>query len=105
GFSAPQVLENVSSSRLQTLAQGTAKELKIPLSQAKVTEADADSSSFIARKIPAVTIHGLNNDWPKILHSNNDQVSQIHPLSVFLGYRLIVSMLVRLDTASCVRYR
>ena len=26
-------------------------------------------------------------DWPKILHSGNDQASKVHPVSVYLAYR------------------
>jgi len=105
GLAGPQVLDNVSSHKLEILAAAVANDLKIPFTHASVNVADADSSSFMAKKIPAVTIHGLNTNWMRILHTSNDQPSQIRPLSVYLGYQLLVSMLVRLDSASCAAYR
>ncbi len=105
GMATPQVLDNVSSKKLEALVSDTAKDLKLPFSHASVAVADADSSSFMARRIPAVTIHGLNNDWMKIIHSGNDQASKVNPVSVYLGYRLILSMITRLDSSSCSAYR
>jgi Iap family predicted aminopeptidase len=105
GLAAPQVLDNVSNKKLETLASDTAKDLKLPFSHASVEVADADSSSFLAKRIPAVTIHGLNNDWAKIIHSANDQASKVNPVSVYLGYRLILLMITRLDSSSCSAYR
>ena len=105
GLSAPQVLDNASSKKLRDLAAGLAKEMDIPFSYASVAVADADSSSFIKRKIPALTIHGLNNDWASILHSRNDQLAKVNPISVYLGYRLALALVGRLDAASCAEFR
>lgn len=105
GLSTPQVLDNTSSKKLIQLADGVAKEMKMPFSHASVEEADADSSSFISHKIPAVTIHGLNKDWASILHSRNDQASRVNVNSVYLGYRLALAMLIKVDRAGCGDYR
>jgi len=105
GLSAPQVLDNASSKKLGELAADVAKEMKMPFSHASVGNADADSSSFVRKKIPALTIHGLNNEWSSIIHSRNDQTSKVNPVSVYLGYRLVLALVSRLDASSCAAYR
>jgi Iap family predicted aminopeptidase len=104
GLAAPQVADNVSSKKLTIFATDLAKEMKMPFGHASVG-ADSDSSSFIAKNIPALTIHGLTNDWPKILHSSNDQRSRVNSMSVYLGYRLALAIVNRLDKSPCGEYR
>lgn len=105
GLAPPQAASNMSSKKLSDFAAALAKEMKIPFAQASIANADSDSSSFIARKIPALTLHGMNNQWTSILHSMNDQSSKINPMSVYLGYRLVLALTVRLDAAACGEYR
>ncbi|HEX8175891.1 MAG TPA: M20/M25/M40 family metallo-hydrolase [Pyrinomonadaceae bacterium] len=105
GLAAPQVADNMSSKKLSEFTAALAKEMKMPFSHASIEGADSDSSSFIAKKIPALTLHGLSNEWPSILHSQNDQSSRVNPDSVYLGYRLILALVVRLDSLSCGEYR
>lgn len=105
GLAPPQVADNMSSKKLGKFTADLAKEMKMPFGHASIEGADSDSSSFMAKKIPAVTIHGLTNEWPKILHSRNDQVSKINPASVYLGYRLTLAMIVRLDQSLCGAYK
>ncbi len=104
GLSGPQVLDNASSKKLRDLVEEMAKEMKIPFGHASVA-ADSDSSSFLKKNIPAVTIHGLNNDWPKILHGRQDQAGRINAVSVYLGYRLTLAVMSRLDSTVCNAYR
>ncbi len=105
GLSAPQVLDNASSKKLGELAAQVAKEMKMPFSHASVGNADADSSSFVRKKIPALTIHGLNNEWSSIIHSRNDQISKVNPVSVYLGYRLALGLVSSIDASSCATYK
>ncbi len=105
GLAAPQVADNMSSKKLGSYAGEVAKEMRIPFNHASIEGADADSSSFVAKKIPAVTIHGMNNDWRRILHTANDQASKVNQVSVYLGYRLVLAMVVRLDESACGDYR
>ena len=49
----------MSSKKLGAFTADLAKEMKIPFGHASIPGADADSSSFIAKKIPALTVHGL----------------------------------------------
>ncbi len=105
GLAAPQVLDNASSKKLRELAAKIAGEMKMPFSHASVGNADADSSSFVRKKIPALTIHGLNNEWSSIIHSRNDQLSKVNPVSIYLGYRLALALISSLDESSCAAYR
>ncbi|GHC04046.1 M28 family metallopeptidase [Thermomonas carbonis] len=105
GLGPPQVADNMSSRKLAAFTGELAKELEIPFAHASIGRANSDSSSFVAKKIPAVTIHGLNKDWSRILHSKHDQVAKVNPVSVYLGYRLALAMIVRLDASACEAYR
>lgn len=105
GLSAPQVADNMSSPKLAKFTEDTAKEMQMAFSHASILEATADSMPFVEKNIPAVTIHGLSNEWPKILHSQNDQASRINPVSVYLAYRLVLAMVVTLDQSPCSAYR
>jgi hypothetical protein len=105
GMAMTQVGDNMSSRKLGEFAMHVAKELNMKLGHVTIPHADSDSSSFIARKIPAVMIHGLNSDWATILHTQFDQVSRVNPEGVYQGYRLVLAMIVRLDQSSCDAYR
>ena len=65
----------------------------------------SDSSSFIAKKIPAVTLSGLSNEWQSILHTPFDQVKKVNSDSVYLGYRLALAMWSRIEEAPCESFR
>ena len=104
GLAVPQVLDNVSNAKLRNLAADLAKEMKIPFSSASVN-ADADSSSFMKKKIPAVTLHGLSNEWASIIHTANDKPSRVNPMSVYLGYQLTLALATHLDRDPCGAYR
>ena len=105
GLGPPQVADNMSSRKLARFTGELAKELEIPFAHASIGRANSDSSSFVAKKIPAVTIHGLNKDWSSILHSKHDQPDKVNAASVYVGYRLALAMIVRLDASACDAYR
>jgi Iap family predicted aminopeptidase len=105
GLGAPQTLDNVSSKKLIDFTGALAKEMKVPFAHTRVDGASSDSASFISKKIPAVTIHSLTNDWRKILHTGNDQSSKINHESVYVGYRVALALLVRIDAAGCQEFR
>jgi Zn-dependent M28 family amino/carboxypeptidase len=104
GFAFPQVLENVSSSELISVAKKLAKESDFPFAKASIFTAEADSLSFKKRDIPAITFHGLDENWQKYIHSNNDKLEKINMTSVYLGYRFGLSFLMRLDKLSCIEF-
>jgi len=101
GLAAPQVADNMSSKKLGEFAADVAKQMKMPFAHASIGAADSDSTSFVEKKIAAVTIHGMTNEWPTILHSRNDQASKVNPTSVYLGYRLVLGMVITMDDSSC----
>jgi Iap family predicted aminopeptidase len=105
GLGAPQTLDNVSSKKLIDFTGALAKEMKVPFAHTRVDGASSDSASFIDKKIPAVTIHSLTNDWRKILHTGNDQPSKVNHESVYVGYRVALALLVRIDAAGCQEFR
>ena len=101
GLSGPFAMSNTSSASLVRLSEQTAESLQVPFYKVSIGNADADSSSFLARGIPAVTLSGLSRDWESILHSRKDQTDKVQPVSVYLGYRLALSMWSRIDEAPC----
>ena len=105
GLSAPQVLDNVSSSKLRDLVADLAKEMKVPFSHARIDTVEADSSVFLKKKIPAVSIHGLNSDWSSIIHSPRDEGSKVNPVSVYLVYKLTLAVVGSLDESPCGAFR
>ena len=105
GLAGPQVADNMSSKKLEELASGLAKQKGVPYGHATIANALSDSNSFLARKIPALTIHGMSNDWPSILHKAADQSSKVNSTSVYLGYRLALAVVHSMDKAGCDSYR
>jgi len=105
GMGRAQVLDNASTKKVGDAAEALAKQLQIPFGHASIREAEADSASFIARKIPAVTLHGLNNEWASTLHSAADKPEKVNVDSVGLGYRLAVALAFEVDKNACSTYR
>jgi putative aminopeptidase FrvX len=106
GFGYPQVLDNASTPAMTAMAKSLADEVKMPFSHASLAgSADADSSSFRSRDIPAVTFHGLNNDWQKYLHSSNDVVKNINVSSVWVGYQFLLRYLIEIEKRDCSVFR
>jgi|SRR5262245_13518453 len=105
GLGVPQTLDNISSKKLIDFTIALAKQMNVPFAHARVDGASSDSASFISKKIPAVTIHALNSDWQKILHSSNDQPSKVNHESVYVGYRVALALLFRIDAADCQAFR
>jgi Peptidase family M28 len=102
---APFVMANASSDKLAKFAEEAARSLKIPFGSVSIPDADADSSSFLRRKIPAMTISGVTADWATILHTPNDQAVRVKPESVYSGYLLSMAVLQHVDQAPCGQFR
>ncbi|MBI3940086.1 MAG: M20/M25/M40 family metallo-hydrolase [Acidobacteria bacterium] len=105
GMGAPQVAENISSKSLLELAAGHADRMKVPFAKGTIPGADADSTSFRERNIPAITLHGLTDDYRSVLHSARDQPEILNPESIYLGYRLALALLSSVDAAECKAWR
>lgn len=105
GLGAAQAAANLLSKKMMDLAATLAKRMQMPYGDAAVYGGDSDSSSFIAKKIPAITLHGVTSDWPKILHSANDKPEKVDTVSVYLGYRLALGMVIEINNAPCDAWR
>lgn len=105
GFSYPQALGNVSDTGLISLGREVAGKLDLQYGAADIPGADADSTAFRNRRIPAVTFHGMAANWKEYLHTENDREENIKLRSVYLGYRFGLSFLHRLDVVACGAFR
>lgn len=105
GLGAPQVATNMSHKKLSAFTAKLAADMGMPFGEAGINGADSDSSSFLRKSIPALTIHGLIEEWPRVLHGKNDQVTKVNPLSVYLGYRLALALVFRLDNLPCQEFK
>jgi Zn-dependent M28 family amino/carboxypeptidase len=105
GITIPQVPGNMASDKLEKLAVELGKKMDMAISLKSIDGADADSSSFMSKKIPALTIAALPQNWTSILHTSNDKPAKVDAASVYLGYRLALAVLVTVSEASCDAYR
>jgi len=105
GMADPQVMDNTSTIKMRDAADAMAKELQIKLAHASITDADADSSSFKDKGIPAITFHGLNSDWKRFLHTPNDKFQNINIDSLLKGYGFVTLFIARIDTLGCSEFR
>jgi hypothetical protein len=105
GLGIPQAETAISSKKLVTRAAELAKRMEMPFQQGTIREGDTDSSSFLARKIPAIALHGLSNEWQKVLHTNDDKVSKVNAMSVFMGYRLALALIGEVENSACDAFR
>jgi hypothetical protein len=105
GLGIPQAETAISSKKLVTRAADLAKRMEMPFQQGTIREGDTDSSSFLARKIPAIALHGLSNEWVRVLHTNEDKVSKVNAMSVFMGYRLALALFGEVENSACDAFR
>ena len=105
GLGIPQIENRISSKKLVAVAADLAKRMQMPFHQGAIFQADADSSSFLERKIPAISIHGLSNQWREVLHTNEDKVSKVNPMSLYMGYRLALALFGELEKSACDAFR
>lgn len=105
GLGPLQVPDNMSSDKLGELAVKVALKMKVPLSRIILENSDSDSSSFKEKKVPALTISGLNNNWRSVMHSSNDRPPMVNPASVYIGYRLALALLAHLEVSTCTAYK
>lgn len=105
GFTYPQVMRNISDAKLADLAKQVSGELKLPFSSAAIEFASSDSESFRKQKIPAISIHGLNDKWQEYLHGSKDKLENVNTESVYIGYRFALNYLAKIDASACGAFR
>lgn len=105
GLGAPFILQNASSAKMTEMAKELGAELKWHVNIASIPGADADSSSFVEKDIPAITISGLTDKWQDYLHSSKDKIDNVIPASLTAGYSFTLLYLGRVDGKSCDAFR
>jgi Iap family predicted aminopeptidase len=105
GIGLPQVVDQLSSKKLAKRTGEVAKRMEISFHQGVYLDGDADSTPFLSREIPAITIHGLARDAFKIIHSTQDQTSLVKIPNPYLGYRLALSLVAEIDRCECNAFR
>lgn len=84
---------------LAKLAYTLAGAMKLPLSSVNVERVGStDSETFREKKVPSITFHSLTQSTLRILHSPNDQLSQIKEDDYYDSYRMLSAYLVYLDS-------
>jgi putative aminopeptidase FrvX len=106
GLGYPLILENASSPKMTKMAKDLGTELKAPVNSISLAgSADADSSSFKDKDIPAITISALNNKWAEYLHSSKDKAENVNFGSIRVGYLYGLQYLAKVDGAGCAAFR
>lgn len=105
GFTAPQAADNMSAPEMVRLAKKVGDRLQVPFKDADIVGADADSSSFQRKKIPAITFHGLAYNWRNFLHSSNDKLENVNARSVYIGYRFVLEYIIELENLGCREFK
>ena len=105
GMGRPQVIENISSKKLTTRAADLAAQINVSFSKQPIYGPDSDSSSFIEKGIPSITIHGLAGEVFKLIHTSNDQPKEVNSTNVYLAYRLILALVSNIDECRCDEFR
>lgn len=105
GLTYPQAMTNISDPSLVNLAEAVAKEMKIPFRDDAIENASSDSASFRSKKIPSISLHGLDGRWRDYLHSNSDKFANVSMPSVYAGYRHGLVMLSKIENMPCESFR
>lgn len=105
GFTYPQALRNASDGSLIKLAESVSKEMKLPFASAAINNASTDSASFRSKKIPSISLHGLDGRWRNFLHSNSDKFSNVNTQSVYIAYRHGLVLLSKIENSPCDAFR
>lgn len=101
GQAYPMALKNASSPKMLKLAESLGKEMKLNFTSVEIPGASSDSASFRDKKVPAITLSGLGNNWTDILHTAGDKLDKVNIDSVYLGYRFGMVLLSKLENANC----
>ncbi len=97
GVGESLVWVNGSDKELVDRLHSTAKKGDLPLSEHTLNGVGADSNSFRAVKIPAITIDGLPQDKFSFIHSSEDKCENINQKFYYDSYRLAINYLLDLD--------
>ena len=105
GMGYPQVLANLSDEKMTDFAKELADEVKMPLGTPSIADADADSTAFRAKDIPAITLSGLTSRWKEYLHTDQDKIKAVNYQAVLVGYNFASLFLSRVEPKPCNAFR
>lgn len=98
GLSGTKVWRTHSDDKMTTILAGVAKALHLPL---EIVNADLccdeDSTPFRKRHVSTLMLHSLTSQTFAILHSSNDNISQIRMDDYYDSYRLIDAYAAQMD--------
>lgn len=99
GLAESEVWVSGSDPKLMGMLQGTAQATHLPLTGMNVPDgASTDSASFMAKRIPAITIHSLTPGALTLLHSRNDKIEAVNLERYYRTYRLVLAFAAVLDS-------
>ena len=76
-----------------------ASAMKLPLLRLTLEHVSTDSETFRERKVPSITFSAVTQETWHLLHSKDDQVSQINQDDYYNSYQLLAAYLAYLDQA------
>lgn len=97
GLSESLIWVNGSDKELVDIAYSVAQKESLPLENHTLQGVGADSNSFRAANIPAITIDGLPTSKFSYIHSENDKCENVNQNFYYNSYRLAVNYLLELD--------
>lgn len=97
GLSESLIWVNGSDKELVDIAHRVAQKESLPLENHTLQGVGADSNSFRAANIPAITIDGLPTSKFSYIHSENDKCENVNQNFYYNSYRLAVNYLLELD--------
>ena len=105
GMTYPNVISNTSNARMVEFAKQVAEEVKMPFIAPSIVDADADSTAFNEKDIPAITLSGLTSRWKEYLHGDKDKIENVNQQAVFVGYNFASLFLSRIEPKPCDAFR
>ena len=91
---------NGSDKELADLLHTVATREQIALHDHVLNAVGADSNSFRAKKVPAITLDGLPVDKFSLIHSAKDVCENVNQTYYYDTYRLAVSYVLELDKST-----
>ncbi len=82
------------------MAGRVAGAMKLPIQAINVDQVGySDAEAFAGLHIRSITFHSVTQDTLKILHSNRDTFTAIHPDDYYDSYHLLTAYLASIDAA------
>ena len=106
GLGYPLILENASTPAMIKFAKDLGAQYKVTVQTISLPgSADADSTSFKSKDIPAITMSALNNTWSDYMHTSKDKIDIVNPASIDLAYRFNLQYIAKIDEGPCNMFR